>query len=127
MTDRQEQAQPRLVRAEPDYFCELDESEPLRNRAVPVVQHYWQVAKNKWLIAAILLLALLVGTLSYLPRPRDTKRAAALNQPGREQRHRGDEVQVEDTLRDNQYFETQYERFGPFPGRTGRARRGLGR
>lgn len=111
MIDRHDQAQPRLIRAEPDYYYELDEGEPLRSRAIPVVQHYWQVAKNnKWLIAAIVLLALLIGVLSYLlstPQFQSTSRIEISRVENNVTEV--EEVQVEDTLRDNQYFETQYE------------------
>jgi succinoglycan biosynthesis transport protein ExoP len=82
----------------------------LRDRAVPVVEYYWQVAKNnRVLILAILVLALALGVLATMlatPQYRATTRVEI---------SRADEnvtnveaVQAEETTSDEQFFETQY-------------------
>jgi capsular exopolysaccharide synthesis family protein len=83
----------------------------LRDRAIPVVEHYWQVARNnRLLIAGILVGAIVLGILATLlttPEYRATTRVEI---------SRADEnvtnveaVQVDDLARDDQYFQTQYE------------------
>lgn len=82
----------------------------LRDRAVPVVEYYWQVAKNnRVLIGAILVLALALGVLATMlatPQYHATTRVEI---------SRADEnitnveaVEADETTSDEQFFETQY-------------------
>jgi succinoglycan biosynthesis transport protein ExoP len=82
----------------------------LRDRAIPVIEYYWQVARNnRLLIAAVIAGALVLGILATLlatPEYRATTRIEI---------SRADEnvtnveaVEAEDLTRDQQYFETQY-------------------
>jgi len=83
----------------------------LRDRAIPVVEYYWQIAKNnRLLIAAILVGAIVLGILATLlatPQFRATTRVEISRSD--ENVTNVEAVQVDDLDRDNQYFETQYE------------------
>jgi len=81
----------------------------LRDRAIPVVEYYWQAAKNnRLLIALIVSAALVVGVLiTFLATPefRATNRIEISRADENITNVEGLEA---DLIRDQQYFETQY-------------------
>ncbi len=96
------EAQPAAPQAELDFR--------LRDRAIPVVEYYWQVAKNnRLLIALIVAGALVLGllfTLLATPEYRATNRIEISRADENVTNVQG--VEDDDFVRDQQYFETQY-------------------
>lgn len=83
----------------------------LRDRAIPVVEYYWQVARtNRLLIGAIVVGTLVLGVLATLLATPEYRATARIEISRADENVTDVEtVATDDLTRDQQYFETQYE------------------